>query len=109
LHRLRGFRIVRHFNKCESACPSGFPVHGDVHTSNLSKRLEERAQLRFRRLEIHVPDKHVLHKFLSFKEWESAKRAAPMAGFRSHRGESEDRMRSRRIIITNTPGDEDNP
>jgi hypothetical protein len=26
-------------------------------------------------LKIHVPDKHVLHKFLSFKMWESAERA----------------------------------
>jgi len=32
-------------------------------------------------LEIHVPDKHVLHNFLSFKEWESAESAASKPGF----------------------------
>jgi len=109
LHGLCGFRIVGHLDECESPCSSGFPVHCDVNPCYLSERFEERAQLRFRRLEIHVPDKHVLHKFLSFKEWESAKRAASMAEFRSHRGENEGRMRSRKVINANTPEEEDNP
>jgi hypothetical protein len=50
-------------------------------------------------LKIHVPDKHVLHSYLSFKEWESAERAASVAGFRSLGGDGEDRMRSREVNI----------
>jgi hypothetical protein len=51
-------------------------------------------------LKIHVADKHVLHNVLSFKEWESAERAASLAGFRSLRGDSENRMMSRRVDIS---------
>jgi hypothetical protein len=80
-HSLRCFGIVRHFDERESTCTACFAVHGDVNSSDLSERFEERAQLRFRRLEIHVADKHVLHNFLSFKEWESAESAASMPGF----------------------------
>jgi hypothetical protein len=80
-HSLRCFGIVGHFDEGESTCTARFTVHGNVNASHLSERFEERAQLRFRRLEIHVPDKHVLHNFLSFKEWESAESAASMPGF----------------------------
>jgi hypothetical protein len=81
LHGLGSFRIVGHFNEGKSTSTSRFTVHGNVNSRDLSERFEERAQLRFRRLEIHVPDKHVLHNFLSFKEWESAESAASMPGF----------------------------
>jgi hypothetical protein len=81
LHGLGCFRIVGHFNEGESTRTSRFAVHGNVNPRDLSERFKERAQLRFRRLEIHVPDKHVLHNFLSFKEWESAESAASMPGF----------------------------
>jgi hypothetical protein len=48
-----------------------------VNPSDLSERFKEGAQLRFRRLKIHVPDKHVLHSnYLSFQEWEAAERGA---------------------------------
>jgi hypothetical protein len=80
-----------------------------VNPSDLSERFKEGAQLRFRRLKIHVPDKHVLHNFLSFQEWESAERAASMAGFRSLDGDGEDRMKSRGVVIPNTPEGEGNP
>jgi hypothetical protein len=108
-HSLRGFRIVGHLHECESACPSRFPVHGDVNAGDLSERFKKRAQLRFRRLKIHISDKHVLHDFLSFKEWESAERAASMAGFRSLGGDGEDRMKSRKVNIPNTPEGCGNP
>jgi hypothetical protein len=60
-------------------------------------------------LKIHVPDKHVLHDFLSFQEWESAERAASVAGFRSLHGDSEDRMKSRGDGISNTQEGAGNP
>jgi hypothetical protein len=44
-----------------------------VNPGDLSERFKERAQFRFRRLKIHVTDKHVLHDYLSFKKWESKK------------------------------------
>jgi hypothetical protein len=59
-------------------------------------------------LKIHVPDKHILHNFLSFQVWESARRAASLAGFRSLRGDSEGRMRSRVVNNSNAPEGERN-
>jgi hypothetical protein len=108
-HRLCGFRVVGHLDECESTCPSCFPIHSDVNPSDLPEWFKESAQLRFRRLKIHVPDKHVLHDFLSFQEWESAERAASMAGFRSLDGDGEDRMKSRGVAIPNAPEGEGNP
>jgi hypothetical protein len=109
LHGLGSFRIVGHFNEGESTCTSRFTVHGNVNPRHLSERFEERAQLRFRRLEIHVPDKHVLHNFLSFKEWESAESAASMPGFSTLCGDSEHRMKSRGVSISNVLVGEGNP
>jgi hypothetical protein len=108
-HGLGGFGIVGHFDKRESAGASGFAVHGDMDASDLTERFKEGAQLRFRRLKIHVPDKHVLHKFLSFKEWESAERAASLTGFRSLEGDSEDRMKSRGFNLSRAPEGEGKP
>jgi hypothetical protein len=68
-----------------------------MNPCDLPERFKEGAQLRFRRLKIHVPDKHVLHNFLSFQKWESAERAASMAGFRSLEGDGENRMKSRGV------------
>jgi hypothetical protein len=108
-HCLCGLRIVGHLDECESTCPSCFPIHSDVNPSDLPEWFKESAQLRFRRLKIHVSDKHVLHDFLSFQEWESAERAASMAGFRSLDGDGEDRMKSRGVAIPNAPEGEGNP
>jgi hypothetical protein len=80
-----------------------------VNPGDLSERFKERAQFRFRRLKIHVTDKHVLHDYLSFKKWESEMRAASMAGFRSLGGDGEDRMKSRGVSIPNTPEGEGTP
>jgi hypothetical protein len=73
-----------------------------VNPSDLSERFKEGAQLCFGRLKIHVPDKHVLHKYLSFQEWESAERAASQTGFRSLHSDGEDRMKSRGVGTSNT-------
>ncbi len=100
LHGLGRFRIVGHLDKRKSSRSSSFPVHRNVNPSNLSERFKQGAQLRFRSLKIHVADKHVLHNVLSFKEWESAERAASLAGFRSLRGDNEHRMMSRRVDIS---------
>src|SRR5216684_45147 len=91
------FRIVGHLDECESPCSSRFPVHSNVNASDLSERFKEGAQLRFRSLKTHIPDKNILHNYLSFQEWESTERAASMAGFRSLDGDSEDRMKSRGV------------
>jgi hypothetical protein len=80
-----------------------------VNPSDLSERFKEGAQLCFRRLKVHIPDKHVLHNFLSFQEWESAERAASMAGFRSLQGDGEDRMKSRGVEIPNAPEGDGKP
>jgi hypothetical protein len=108
-HGLGCFCIVGHFDECESTRTAGLTVHGNVNPSHLSERFEERAQLRFRRLEIHVPDKHVLHNFLSFKEVESAESAASMPGFSTLCGDSEHRMKSRGVNINNVLVGEGNP
>jgi hypothetical protein len=108
-HGLGRFGIVGHFDERESTCTSRFTVHGNVNSSHLSERFEERAQLRFRRLEIHVPDKHVLHNFLSFKEWESAESAASKPGYNTLCGDSEHRMKSRGVNISNVLVGEGNP
>jgi hypothetical protein len=60
-------------------------------------------------LKIHVSDKHVLHNYLSFQKWESAERAASLAGFRSLVGDSEDRMKSRGVNFPKDPEGEGNP
>jgi hypothetical protein len=108
-HGGRGFRIVGHFNECESAGAARFPVHGNVNSRDLSEGFKEGAELCFRRLETHIPDKNILHKFLSFQEWESAERAASVAGFRSLPGDSEHRMKSRGVNIPNAPGVKETP
>jgi hypothetical protein len=108
-HGLGGLGIVGHFDECESTCTSRFTVHCDVNPSHLSERFEERAQLRFGRLEIHVPDKHVLHNFLSFEEWESAESAASKPGISMLYGDSEHRMKSRGVNISNVLVGEGNP
>jgi hypothetical protein len=108
-HRLCGFSIVGHLDKRKSACSACFPVHSDVNSSDLSEWFKECAQLRFRRLKTHVPDKNILHNYLSFQVWESAERAASMAGFRSHLGDGEDRMKSRGVDKPNAPEGKENP
>jgi hypothetical protein len=80
-----------------------------VYSGHLSEGFKERAELCFRRLETHIPDKNILHKFLSFQEWESAERAASVAGFRSLPGDFEHRMKSRGVDKPNAPGVKENP
>ncbi len=54
---LRRLRIVGHFDKCEPTSAARFPIHGDVNSGDLSKRLEQRTQIGLGRLETHVSNK----------------------------------------------------
>lgn len=94
-HRPRRLFIVGHFHKSESAGSPGFPVHGNMNTRHLAEAFEERAQLRFRSLKIHVSDEDILHGDFCLPKWKSAERAASTAGVRSLHGDGEVRMRSR--------------
>jgi hypothetical protein len=58
---LRRFRIVRHFHERKSPRPSRLTIHGHVHARHLSERLEQRPQVAFRGLKIHVSDKKTFH------------------------------------------------
>jgi hypothetical protein len=60
-HCFGSLGIVGHFDEREAAGATRFPVGGDVHACDLSKRFKERAQVAFRGLEIHVADKQIFH------------------------------------------------
>jgi hypothetical protein len=58
---LCSFRVVRHFYERESTCPARFAIHSHMHARHLPKRLEQRSQIAFGRLEIHIPNKKTFH------------------------------------------------
>jgi len=55
------FRIIRHFDERKSAGPARFFVRGDMHSCDLTERLEERAKVALGRLETHVAYKEIFH------------------------------------------------
>src|SRR5689334_21646153 len=57
------FIIIRHFDKGKPASTAGLPVHHQMNPRYLPVRLEQLAQLRFRRVKAHVADKKTLHTF----------------------------------------------
>src|SRR5487761_1791138 len=60
-NRLGCFRVVGHLDKRKSPGAARFAIHCQVDPRDLSKRREERAQIRFRRLKTHIADKQILH------------------------------------------------
>jgi len=62
--RLRRLVIIRHFDERKASRPARVAVHGNVHPRDLSKRLEQRAQIALGHLKAHIPHKNTLHLFL---------------------------------------------
>jgi hypothetical protein len=60
-HSLGSVLILRHFNEGESARLAGFAIGYDVDARDLPERLKQRAQITFRGLKAHIPDKQILH------------------------------------------------
>ena len=65
-NRLGRFGIIGHLDKSEAASSSCLPIHCNVNPRNLSKRLEQRTQIRLCRLKTHVANKQILHVLLAF-------------------------------------------
>jgi hypothetical protein len=65
-NRLGGLGIVGHLDERKSTGTARLPVHCDMNARDLSKRLEQRTQIRLGRLKAHVAYKQVLHVLLSF-------------------------------------------
>jgi hypothetical protein len=65
-NRFGGLRVIGHFDERESTGSACFPVHRNVDAADLSKRFEQRTQIRFRCLETHIANEQVLHVLLSF-------------------------------------------
>src|SRR5277367_2922726 len=60
-HSFRRFLVIGHFHERKPPRAPGFPVHSHVHARHLPKRREQIAQLTFRGLKTHIPDKQTLH------------------------------------------------